>query len=147
MAQVALLLSSLIGLLLIGAIAALIGRGSRGYSLPRRVTSGDEGPSLLGRIARSPAVWTLTFVVAALGLAGAALAVAGVVALPDGTKAAAGVALAAGTGLLLAFYLFYGTFASARARGLGNSQAAMIGSWVIGLLFVVVIALKLLGLV
>lgn len=147
MAQAALLLSTLIGILLIGVIAALIGRGSRGYSLPRRVTSGDEEPSLLARAAGSPAVWTVTFVVAALGLAGAALAVAGVVTLSDGATAAAGAALAGGTGLLLAFYLFYGTFASARARGLGNSQAAMIGSWVIGLLFVAVIALKLLGIV
>ncbi|MFB6303286.1 MAG: hypothetical protein ABEH78_10565 [Haloferacaceae archaeon] len=147
MAQVALLLSSLIGILLIGVIAALIGRGSRGYSLPERVTSEEGEPSPLVRAVRSPAVWTLAFVLAALGLAGAALAVAGIVPLSPGATAAAGGALAAGAGLLLLFYIFYGTFASARARGLAKSQAAMLGSWAVGLLFVVVIALKLLGVV
>ena len=147
MAQVAFLLSTLIGLLLIGAIAVLIGRGSRQYSLPRRVTSGEGEPSPLVRAARSQTVWTLTFVVAAIGLAGAALVVADIITISEGAKAAAGIAVAAGTGLLLAFYLFYGTFASARARGLQSSQAAMLGSWAIGLLFAVVIALKLLGLV
>jgi hypothetical protein len=147
MAQIAFLLSSLIGILLIGVVAALIGRGSRGYSLPERVTSGEGEPSLLVRLARSPAVWTLAFVVVTLGLAGAALAFTGVVAISPGAEAAAGIALAVGAGLLVLFYLFYGTFASARARGLGSSQAAALGSWAIGLLFAVVIALKLLGLV
>lgn len=146
MAQVALLLSSLIGILLLGVVAALIGRGSRGYTLPARITSEEGEPSRFARAARSPAVWTLAFVGAALGLAGAALAFVGVISLPEGTRAVAGLALAAGTGLLLLFYVFYGTFASARARGLGSSQAAALGSWMIGLLFVVIIALKLLGL-
>ncbi|MFB6080738.1 MAG: hypothetical protein ABEJ81_07060 [Haloferacaceae archaeon] len=145
MAQVAFLLSTLIGILLIGAVAVLIGRGSRQYSLPRRVTGGEGESSLLARAARSQVVWTLVFVVAAIGLGGAAILFTGTVPIPDGIKAAAGGALAAGVGILLMFYVFYGTFASARARGLGSSQAAALGSWLVGLLFIVVVALKLLG--
>ncbi|MFB6157078.1 MAG: hypothetical protein ABEJ34_04475 [Haloferacaceae archaeon] len=147
MAQVGLLLGPLIEFLLLSVLVALLGRGARGYSLPERLATGEGEPSLAARAARSPAVWTLGFVAACVGFAGAALAFVGVLSLPSGTRAAAGAGLVGGTALALVFYLFYGTFASARGRGLANSYAAALGSWAVGLLFVVVIALKPLGVV
>lgn len=147
MAQSAFLFSTLVGFLLIGALVVLLGRGSRRYSLPDRISRGEGDPPLAARAARSPAVWTLTFVVACVGFAGAALVFVGVLSLPAGTRAIAGAGLVVGGALVLVFYLFYGTFASARGHGLANSHAAALGSWAVGLLFVVVIALKLLGLV
>ena len=57
----------------------------------------------------------------------------------------AGVVLAAGAATVLVAYLFYGTFISARGRGLSNSQAAALGSWALGLLAIAVISFKLLG--
>lgn len=145
MAQVGLLVSTLIGLLVIGAIVVLIGRDARGYSLPERIAPA-EGPSPVTRAAHSPAVWTFAFILACLVFGGAALLFVGGASLPEGIRPAAGVVLAAGFGLVLLGYVFYGTFTSARARGLADSQAAALGSWIVGLLIVTVIAIRLLGL-
>lgn len=151
MAQTGLLLGTLVGFLLTGAFVVLLGWGSRdyslNYSLPDRGTGDEEGPSLAVRAARSPVAWTVAFVVACVGFAGAALAFVGAVSLPAWAQAAAGATLAVGTVLAVVFYLFYGTFVSARGHGLANSYAAALGSWAVGLFFVVVIALKLLGVV
>lgn len=144
MAQVAFLVSSLIGLLLIGVIVALIGRGGKHYALPERIAP-REGRSSIGRATRSPAVWTLVFVVTVIVLAGAAVLFVGGTGIPEGVKPVAGVILAVGTAVLLLGYVFYGTFASARSRGLADAQAAALGTWALGLLFITTIALKLLG--
>lgn len=146
MAQTSLLVGTLIGSLLVGALVVLLGRGAKSYSLPQPI-AGDGEQSLVARLAHSPGAWTAAFLLACVGFAGAALAFVGVVSLPEGTQAVVGAVLLAGGTLAFVFYLFYGTFASARGRGLENSHAAVLGSWAVGLLFVAAIALKLLGIV
>jgi hypothetical protein len=59
--------------------------------------------------------------------------------------AAAGswVALVALFGVLLGAYLLWGTYSSARFRGLPSAHAALVSAWLFGILSVAVIAIKL----
>ena len=141
MVQTALVGSLLFGLLLVGIAAYLSGHGWRRYA---PLLEGVDTRSSLRRALDSPAVWTVAFLVVVVAAALGALAfVAG--EIPAETQQAAGLFLAAGTAVGITLYLFYGTFVSARSRGLKSSQAAALGSWAVGLLFIVVVVFKLMG--
>ena len=141
MVQTVLVGSLLFGLLLVGIAAYLSGHGWRRYA-PLLERADDR--SSLRRVLDSPAVWTLVFLVAVIA---AGVAVVAFVAgeLPEGINQLAGLFLVAGTVIGLTLYLFYGTFVSARNRGLKNSQAAAFGSWAVALLFIAVVVFKLMG--
>jgi hypothetical protein len=141
MVQTVLVGSALFGLLLVGVAGYLSRHEWRGYS-PLIQRSGRS--SMAERALSHPATWTAVFLLAVVGFGVAVVAtVSGDIGAA--TQQLAVLLLAAGTGLGLVFYLFYGTFVSARNRGLESSQAAALGSWAIGLLFIVVVALKLAG--
>jgi hypothetical protein len=141
MVQTVLVGSLLFGLLLVGIAAYLSGHGWRRYA---PLLERTDGRSDLRRALDSPVVWTLAFLAVAVAAGVAVVAfVAGEVS--QGIQQMAGVFLVAGTVIGLTLYLFYGTFVSARNRGLKSSQAAAMGSWAIGLLFIVVVVLKLMG--
>lgn len=144
MAQTALIVSFLFGVALVATVAFIAGRGWRQYT--PAVTGREEGgASLVARAAGDPTVWTVAFLVAALGVVGATVLFVG-----DGGGAlqrGAGIFLAGGAAVVLVAYLFYGTVVSARGRGLANSQAVALGSWVLGLLGIAVITLRLLGVI
>jgi hypothetical protein len=53
------------------------------------------------------------------------------------------VALAAVFGVLLGAFLLWGTYSSARHRGLPSAHAALLSAWLFGSLFVTVIAVNL----
>ena len=57
---------------------------------------------------------------------------------------AIGMGLAVAFALVLAAYLFWGTYVSAKNHGLASSLAAALGSWVLGLILVIVVTAKLL---
>lgn len=96
----------------------------------------------LSSVAGSMRVWIATFLVAAVGTGvGAILFVSG--SIPASAQNAAGVAVASLFVLLFLFYLFYGIYQSARSRGWKSAQAAAFGSWALGLLFLLTIALQL----
>lgn len=141
MVQTVLVGSLLFGLLLVGTAAYLSGRGWRRYA--PLVDRSDER-SALGRALASPAAWALAFVGVAVAAGVGVIAVVGG-EIPAGTQRLAGLLLAAGTAVAITLYLFYGTFVSARDRGLKSSQAAALGSWAVGLLFIVVVVVKLMG--
>ncbi|ADQ67151.1 hypothetical protein C499_05328 [Halogeometricum borinquense DSM 11551] len=145
MAQESLLVSFVLGVSLIAAVVVLIGRGWRNYSVAGGWTTRESG-SVLTRGADSPMMWTAAFLVAALAFGTAAVLFVAGAEVPEGMAAIGGAFLVAGTTLILILYVFYGTFVSARSRGLKNAQAAFLGAWALGMLFVVAIALKLLGL-
>lgn len=143
MAQSVYLLSLLFAVALVATVVFVSGRGWRDYSPPEQFRGGD-GPSLAVRAAHDPAVWAVAFVTLVVGFGG------GTVLLVSGdtseaVKQGAGVFLVGATVVVLAAYLFYGTVISARGRGLKNSQAVALGSWMLGLAFIAAVTLKLLG--
>lgn len=144
MAQTALVVSFLFGVALVATVAFVAGREWREYTPAVGDRSGD-GPGLVSRAASDPTVWTVAFLVAALGGVGATVLFVGDGG--EGLRQGAGVFLAVGAAVVLVGYLFYGTFVSARGRGLKSSQAAALGSWALGLLGIAVISFKLLGVV
>ncbi|MUV57702.1 hypothetical protein [Halogeometricum sp. CBA1124] len=143
MAQESLVVSFVLGVALIAAVVALTGRGWRQYSVAGGSTTGG-GRSVVSRGADSPMVWTVAFLVAALAFGGATVLFVGGAEV-SGMAALGGGFLLAATILVFASYVFYGTFVSARNRGLKNAQAALLGAWAIGSLFVLAVALKLFG--
>lgn len=147
MAQEALFAGLVFGVALAAAVV-LTGRGRREYSVAggwaTRTGTGTR-PSALSRAADSPAAWTAAFVVVALAFGGAAVLFVAGGDVPAGLAAAGGAFLLAAAVLVFGLYVFYGTFVSARGRGLKNAQAALLGVWALGSLFVLAVALKLLG--
>jgi hypothetical protein len=143
MAQTTFVVSFLFGLVLVATLGYVSARGWRRYSPPESRSSGSRAASTATRVAQTPGAWILAFLVTALTFGLAAVAFVGGTAIPAGVKQASTLILLAGTVLIVVFYAFYGTFVSARGRGLKNSQAAALGSWVIGLLFIAVVVLKL----
>jgi len=131
--------AALMAVLLVAVVAATVGRGWKKY------TPGlQHDQSVWSSLAGNESAWTLAFIVVALAVGGGAtLFVSGdsfsgsIVAVGG---AAVGVALAAA----FVFYLFYGTYAAAKARGYRRAAAVMAGSWVLGLLVVLVITVNLL---
>ncbi|SFR68985.1 hypothetical protein [Halogeometricum limi] len=145
MVQSALLVSFVLGLGLLSVVVLLTGRGWRTYSVAGGWTTRPR-PSALARGADSPAVWTAAFVAVTLAFGGAAILFVGGTEIPEGMAAMGGVVLVGLATLVFGSYVFYGTFVSARNRGLKNSQAALLGAWAIGALFLVAVTLKLFGL-
>ncbi|WP_430638909.1 hypothetical protein [Haloferax volcanii] len=160
MAQTGLFLGFVLGVALLALTVFLTGRGWRQYSVTSVPTptgggsSGNAGESerergsgtAARRWADDPTVLSLVFLLAALGFGAVAVLFVGGSTIPEGVSDAAGPVLVAGTLTVVITYLFYGTYHAARGRGLERSQAALLGSWVLGLLFVVGVALRLVGL-
>lgn len=135
-------------LLLAVAVAVVRGRHWRGY----RPTLGREGGTFerLEALAGNPVVWVVAFLAAGLAVGGAAVmflggSLVGEATLPASAQAAAGAVVAAVVAIALTLYLFYGTYQLARSHGLQRAAAVMVGSWALGLLAVVGIAVKLLA--
>lgn len=128
----------LMALFLLAIVGAVVGRDWKAYT----PTLQPEG-SVLSTVANDESLWVLVFVVAALAVGGGAtLAVSGdaySASLVTAGLAVVAVALA----LAFLFYLFYGTYAAAKARGFQRAAAVMAGSWVLGLLVVTAIVVKL----
>lgn len=129
----------LMALFLLAIVGAVVGRDWKAYT----PTLEPEG-SLVSTVANDESLWVLIFVVVALALGGGAtLAVSGEsfsASLVTAGLAVVGIALA----LAFLFYLFYGTYAAAKARGFQRAAAVMAGGWILGLLFVTAIVVKLL---
>ncbi|NHX37882.1 MULTISPECIES: hypothetical protein [Halolamina] len=131
--------AALMVLLLLAVVGAVVGRNWKAYTPSLR-----NEQSVWSALAGNETVWTLVFLVAALAVGGgAALFVSGDAfsgSLVSAGGAAVGVALAAA----FLFYLFYGTYAAAKARGYRRAAAVMAASWVLGLLVVGAITVNLL---
>jgi hypothetical protein len=144
MAQPTLIVGFLVGAAIVATIVVLSTRGRYRYA-PSPERDSGQSAGLLARAMRSPAVWIASFVGLTL-LAGVATVLAvGGFGVSAGIAADAGVLLAAVGGLVLVAYVFYGTVAAARARGLHSAQAVAFGSWAVGLLVLVAVAVSLLG--
>jgi hypothetical protein len=139
MAQTLLLSTLLTGAVLLAIVVVAVRWVDwRGYALEPR-----EGPGLLSRAAGHPAVWIVGFLLLLAVFGGGAVAFVAGVGLPEEMVSAVGVVLGAATALVVAGYVFYGTYASARGRGRPTSVAVAEGSTLVGALFLLVIAVRL----
>jgi len=136
------------GLLVVGVFVAVARYGAR-RTRPGRVIASEPAEGVealvarLGSLSRNPTVWTVAFIVLAVGLGVGAIAAVGNVGLPDWVSGALFGLVAAVVGLLLVGYVFYGAYAAARSRGLGNAHGVAAGLGALGLTFLVVIILQL----
>lgn len=143
MAQTLLLGSLVFGLTLAVLVLYVAGRDWQQYSPSTDLLVRRGERSSLAQASDSPVVWSLFFVGTLVVVSATVLAFVGGIG-SDAVQKTAGTFLVAISLLVFAFYLFYGTFVSARSRGLKNSQAAALGSWLVGLLAIVAILLRLL---
>lgn len=131
--------AALMVLLLLAVVGAVVGRNWKDYTPKLR-----KEQSAWSALAGSESAWTLAFIVVALALGvGATWFVSGD-ALSSSLVTIGGVVVGVLLAVTFLFYLFYGTYAAAKSRGFQRAAAVMAGSWVLGLLVVVVIVLNLL---
>lgn len=93
--------------------------------------------------ADDPAVLAMAFLLLAVGMGLSVVAAVGdglVEGIPVDLLA---VVVGATFSLVLVGYLFWGTYAASRRRGLGNAQAVGVGIGTLSLLFLVVISVQL----
>jgi hypothetical protein len=143
------LLSVMTGVVLVALVAVLNARGWRQYTpAAAGLRTADREQSLIAAAAGNPTVWVIAFLGAIAVFGGATIAfVSGGGSVPESAVQTAGIVLLGGGGLVAIAYLFFGTFMAARGRGLGNAAAAMLGSWVLGLAFILVLVVKLMGMI
>jgi len=130
--------AALMALLLVAVVAAVVGRNWKAYT-PK--LGSDQ--SVWSALAGSESVWTLAFVVVALALGGGATLFVSGDTYSASLVSAGGAVVAIALALAFLFYLFYGTYAAAKARGFQRAAAVMAGSWVLALLVVGVITVQL----
>lgn len=137
MAQLAYLASAvLMGFVLVAVAAAVV--KWRAWT-PGAAVADRSGREELAASFNNPRGWTAAFVLATLLLAAGALLFASETSLPAIGLTAVGAVIAALFVVLIGVFLFYGVYAIALNRGLMRSQAVMLGSWAIGLLFILVV--------
>jgi hypothetical protein len=146
MVSLNLLSTAVMGLLVVATFVAVagIGRQRRPPSADGSTDRYDEITRTLAEVVRKPAVWSVAFVVLALGLGAVAVLAVGNFSLPEGMAGSLLGVMYAAVGLLLTGFVFLGAYFGARGRGLGNAQGIAAGSFAAGLVFLVLIAIQLL---
>ncbi|UPV76523.1 hypothetical protein M0R89_18495 (plasmid) [Halorussus limi] len=141
MAETAYLASAFVTGALLLAVWALVARTEDWRSYDPAPAEDGRGRRRSDDAEEPVAAWAAGFFLLVLVVAGGA-----VLLVSDPAFAAAvgdWVALAAAFGALLLGFLVWGTYSSARFRGLQSAQAALLSAWVFGSLFVAVVAAKL----
>ncbi|GAB6878988.1 hypothetical protein JCM17823_12620 [Halorubrum gandharaense] len=146
MVQLTLLSTVLMGLLVAATFVAVAKIGAK-----REPPRGEEPASRydaitesLSDLARTPAVWSLAFVVITLGVGLTALLAVGDFGLPEGLTDTL-LSLSFGfLGVLITGFVFLGAYFGARGRGLGNAHGVAAGSFAAGLVFLVLVSAQLL---
>jgi hypothetical protein len=139
MAQTLLLSTLLTGAVVLAVVLAAV----RGVDWRDYAPDAPDGPGLAERAAGSPAVWIAGFLLLLGVFGGGAVAFVAGVGLAEETVNAVGVVLGAATAAVVGGYVFYGTYASARGRGRSASVAVAEGTTLVGALFLLVIAARL----
>ncbi|WP_439025776.1 hypothetical protein [Haloarchaeobius sp. DT45] len=121
----------------LAAIFVLVSvRKTAGYT-PKFGAKEDKG---WAGLLNNQLVWTLGFFFILGGLAAGAVAYVGADAAGQATLQ---WLLLVATGGLFAGWIVYGTYRSSKNRGLTSATAAMVSAWAFGILFVAIIAVKL----
>ncbi|WP_224447767.1 hypothetical protein [Haloprofundus salilacus] len=146
MAQSAVLLSVLFGILLVATVAYISRYEWQRYTVASGgISSRASERSVASLTANSPVAWSVAFLLAVVSVGAATVVFVSGASAPRWAVQTAGAFLAAGSVFGLALYLLYGSFVSARGRGLNRAQAAAVGSWALGLLVITAVVVKLLG--
>lgn len=147
MAQSMFLITVLTGAALVATVVLLNAHGWRQYT-PTSLGERSAERSVLADATENPTVWVLAFLAAVAVFGGGTIAfVSGGGSVPESVVQTGGLVLGVAAAVVTIGYLFFGTFIAARGRGLGNAAAAALGSWVLGLVFIVVLVVKLMGMV
>jgi len=135
MVESAYLASALATGVLLLAVWAVVARASdrRRYEV---LPDGSERDG--GAWSESVAAWSVAFFALLLAAGGGAVVLVSGVSLPVGPIALVGL-----FGTLLVGYLLWGTYQSARVRGLRSSQAALLSAWLFGSLVLAAIVAEL----
>jgi hypothetical protein len=140
-----LLSTTLMGLLVLATFIA-VGRLARKRSSLTAEEEGDRYDQLvstLGSLVRTPVVWTVTFIVVAVGIGVLVILSVGSFGLPEGIPGTLLNAVYGLVGLLIGAFVFLGAYTATRDRGLGNAQGVAAGSVALGMVLMLVIALQL----
>lgn len=148
MVAITLISTVLTVLLLAAVVAALMRMNSRqgppmGTRRPDAIERHEGAVGHARELAGSPAVWTVGFLLLALGVGAAAVLAVGGAKLPAGAGGMLVGVLAGVAGIAVAAYLFWGAYSAVRFRGLGNAQAVGAALWLLGLTFLAVVAVRL----
>lgn len=135
-----LLLSTLLTGALVLAVALV---AVRGVDWREYAPDSPEGPGLLERAMNHEAVWIVGFLLLLAVFGGGTVAFVAGVGLPEQVVSAVGLVLGAAAAAVVGGYVFYGTYASARGRGRPTSVAVAEGTTLVGALFLLVIAARL----
>ena len=134
------------GLLLVGAVVALARSFDWRVAGPTRSARGRrdrrDGFDAVADAARSPVAWLVGFFALALGGTAAVVAVVG--GAPGPVRRGAWLGLGLVTAAVFAGYAFWGTYRSARSRGIESATAVLAGLWLLGSLFVLAVVVRLL---
>jgi len=146
MVSLTLLSTAVMGLLVVGTFVAVARIG--GQRTPPGADESTDGydamTATIRDIVRTPAVWSVTFVVITIGVGALAVLAVGDFGLVEGlSDTLLGLTYAA-VGLLLTGFVFLGAYFGARGRGLGNAHGVAAGSFAAGLVFLLLIAIQLL---
>jgi hypothetical protein len=145
MVSLTLLSTALMGLLVLATFVAAARIG--GQRAPGADESEDTYTAItrrLSEVVRTPAVWSIAFVVIALGVGALVVLSVGNFAFVEGITGSLLGILFAVVGLLVTGFVFLGAYFGVRGRGLGNAHGVAAGSFAAGLVFLVLIAVQLL---
>lgn len=144
MVSLTLLSTVLMGLLVVVTAIAVARLGIR-REPPTRET-GDRYEAAVNRLnslAKSPAVWTVTFIAVALAVGLLPILAVGRFGVSEALGATFFNVVYAIIGLLIVGFVFLSAYAGTRQRGLGNAQGVVVGSLAVGMLFLLLVALQL----
>lgn len=142
MAATTLVSTLLMGLVLLVIVAGVL--RLRNWRREAPVTLGKRSASVATDVVYDPDTWGIVFFLVAVGITAGALVFVGGLSVPGMDGAAVGQWLIAAFGVLIAGMLFGGIYSGARSRGAARSLAIALGTSVLGLLFIVGIAVHLL---
>lgn len=130
---------------IMGVVLLLIAAGVNVIRTWRRESPEAEAASgAVFDALRSPAVWTVAFVLLAFAFGLGAVVVVGGLAVPALDSAVAAAVMIAAFGVLIVAFFFAGVYSTARARGADSAPAVALVSGIVGLLVIVAIVAKLL---
>ena len=141
MVSLTLLSTALMGLLVVGTFAAVARIGSK-RTAPGTDDAVDRYTAVthaLRDLARTPAVWSVAFVVIALGVGSVVILAVGNFGFTEGVSGSLLSVAYAAVGLLVTGFVFAGAYFGARGRGLGNAHGIAAGSFAAGLAFLVLV--------
>ena len=116
-------------------------RGMTPSNLP--ATRTDSPAAELTETLRDPMTWTVGFLLLVLVAVAGSLAAVGALPVPESAQGLVGTVLLIVAAIVMAGFVFAGTYSSVRGRGYGSAPATGLGVLVVGLIALVVVVVQL----